>query len=148
MVMAIICDTGALYALADADDQFHPVVMAFVERTDETLIVPSAVVPEICYLLLEYLGPSAELRFLRSLTNQELLLDHFTDKDLHRVTEILEQYQDAAFGFVDAMVMATAERLRISTVLTTDLRDFSIFRPKHAASFRLVPEVASVRRRK
>jgi len=138
--MAIIVDTGPLYALADADDQYHRAVAKFVAATVETLIVPSPVVPEVCYLLGEYLGAAAETKFLRSLAGQELLLEHFTTKDLTRAVEILEQYRDAEFGMVDATVMAMAERLKIQTVLTIDRRDFSIFRPKHCRAFRLVPE--------
>jgi uncharacterized protein len=138
--MAIIVDTGPLYALADADDQHHRAVAKFVATTRETLIVPSPVVPEVCYLLVEYLGADAETRFLLSLVRQELLLEHFSTKDLARAIEILEQYRDAEFGMVDATVMAMAERLKIQTVLTLDHRDFSIFRPKHCRAFQLVPE--------
>ena len=137
--MAIIVDTGPLYALADADDQYHRAVAKFVAATRETLIVPSPVVPEVCYLLGEYLGADAETQFLRSLVRQELLLEHFNTKDLARAIEILEQYHDAEFGMVDATVMAMAERLRIQTVLTVDHRDFGMFRPKHCRAFQLVP---------
>ena len=40
---------------------------------------------------------------------------------------------------VDAMVIATAERLRITTVATIDHRHFSVVRPDHAPHFELVP---------
>src|SRR5207244_1514487 len=58
--------------------------------------------------------------------------------DAARVIEINDKYGDAEFGFVDATVMAMAERLNIQTVLTVDYRDFSIFRPTHCAAFRLI----------
>jgi predicted nucleic acid-binding protein len=138
--MAIIVDTGPLYALADADDQSHRAVAKFVAATRETLIVPSPVVPEVCYLLGEYLGADAEIEFLQSLIGQELLLEHLNTKDLQRAVEILKQYHDAEFGMVDASVMAMAERLKIRTVLTIDRRDFGMFRPKHCDAFLLVPE--------
>ncbi len=138
--MAIIVDTGPLYALADADDQYHRAVAKFVAATRETLIVPSPVVPEVCYLLREYLGANAETEFLQSLIGQELLLEHFNTKDLQRAVDILKQYHDAGFGMVDATVMAMAERLKIKTVLTIDRRDFGMFRPKHCDAFRIVPE--------
>ena len=138
--MAIIVDTGPLYALADADDQHHRAVGKFVAATRETLIVPSPVVPEVCYLLAEYLNADTEIKFLQSLVSQELLLEHFNTKDLERAVEILKQYRDAEFGMVDATVMAMAERLKIQTVLTIDHRDFGIFRPKHCDAFRIVPD--------
>jgi predicted nucleic acid-binding protein len=138
--MAIIVDTGPLYALADADDQYHRAVAKFVAATRETLIVPSPIIPEVCYLLGEYLGANAETEFLQSLIGQELLLEHFNTKDLQRAVDILKQYHDVGFGMVDATVMAMAERLKIQTVLTIDHRDFGMFRPKHCDAFRIVPE--------
>ena len=86
--MAILVDTGPLYSLADADDQYHEAVVSYVSATSEALIVPSPVVPEVCYLLLEYLGVEAETQFLRSLSGQELLLEHFTTADLGRAISL------------------------------------------------------------
>lgn len=145
--MAILVDTGPLYALADQDDQYHDLVEHYVTQTQEALIVPSPVVPEVCYLLLEHLGAEAELSFLRSLANQELFLEHPIPRDLERVIEILDQYQDAEFGMVDATIMAMAERLKIEVILTLDHRDFRIYRPEHCVAFRLVPDLPARRRK-
>lgn len=133
--------------LADEDDQYHETIADFVAATNETLVVPSPVVPEVCYLLLEHLGPEAEIQFLRSLANQELLLDHFTIKDLARAVQILEQYRDAKFGMVDATVMAMAERLKIQIVLTLDHRHFRFFRPAHCRVLHLVPDLPPTRKK-
>ncbi len=137
--MPLIADTGPLYALADRMDAHHQRVVQYLQTHPQTLIVPAPVVPEVCYLLLKYLGPGAERQFLGSLASDELLLEHPSRRDLARVLEILDQYADARFGFVDAAVMALAERLESEEVLTLDHRDFSIFRPHHRESLRLVP---------
>lgn len=139
--MAVIADTGALVAQADGDDQYHAVIDRFLSRTREVIIVPSPVVPEVCYLLSENLGAEVELKFVRSLAAQELSVEHFTVEDLKRAVEILEQYRDAEFGMVDATVMAMAERMKIKTILTIDRRDFSLFRPRHCEAFTLVPDL-------
>lgn len=52
---------------------------------------------------------------------------------------ILEQYADSKVDFVDASIMAIAERLDIRTVLTIDQRDFRLFQPSHCQSFILQP---------
>jgi uncharacterized protein len=36
-------------------------------------------------------------------------------------------------------VVAAAERLGVTTIATTDRRDFSVVRPSHTPSFELVP---------
>jgi predicted nucleic acid-binding protein len=56
-----------------------------------------------------------------------------------RSAEILRQYADANLDFVDALIVATAERLNIKRLLTLDRRDFQLIRPKHCASFELLP---------
>ncbi len=53
--------------------------------------------------------------------------------------QIMEQYQDAAFDFTDAAIMALTERLNIKRGCTFDRRDFSVFRPLHCEYLELLP---------
>jgi len=62
-----------------------------------------------------------------------------TEEDLLRTAEILEVYQDSRIDFVDASVMAIAERLEIVKILTLDRRDFQLFRPRHCQFFQILP---------
>ena len=62
-----------------------------------------------------------------------------TKEDYLRCGEILRQYSDADLDFVDALIVAVAERLNITRLLTLDRRDFQIIRPKHCSSFELLP---------
>ena len=50
---------------------------------------------------------------------------------------LVDRYLD--LGFVDASVVAVAERLDIDTVATINHRDFRVVRPEHATAFTLVP---------
>jgi predicted nucleic acid-binding protein len=60
-------------------------------------------------------------------------------EDYLRSGEILRQYADANLDFVDALTVATAERLNITRLLTLDRRDFQLIRPKHCSRFELLP---------
>jgi predicted nucleic acid-binding protein len=84
-------------------------------------------------------GIQTVANFLRGLSASRFQLIELTDRDLLQVAEILEQYQDSRIDFVDATVMAVAERYKITTVLTLDQRDFRLFRPKHCLSFEILP---------
>ncbi len=128
---SIIVDTGPLYALADRDDAWHHRTVRFVETNRDELIVPASVLPEAAYLLLTHLGPAAERQLLQSILSGELTVEALTNADYRRALEILRRYESARLGFVDASVMAVAERLKSPRVLTTDRRDFSLFRPRH-----------------
>ena len=51
----------------------------------------------------------------------------------------MEAYSDFPLGFVDASIIAIAERLESREVLTTDRRHFGAVRPRHARGFQVVP---------
>ena len=46
---------------------------------------------------------------------------------------------DSRIDFVDACVMAVAERFGSTKILTLDQRDFRLFRPRHCNSFEILP---------
>lgn len=48
-------------------------------------------------------------------------------------------YWDLGIGFVDATVVALAERLDVTDILTTDRRHFGVVKPGHVAALRLRP---------
>ncbi len=103
------------------------------------MVVPQAVLPEICHLLNGRGGPTAELAFLESLAASDWALEPLTDADFARVRSVLETYRDADLGFVDAAMVALAERLGITRLYTLDRRDFAIVRPAHVERFTLLP---------
>ena len=59
--MALVADTGALYALYDADDLHHAAVRQVVEGERGPIILPVVILAELDYLLREFLGVKAEL---------------------------------------------------------------------------------------
>ncbi|HKI86458.1 MAG TPA: PIN domain-containing protein [Thermoanaerobaculia bacterium] len=134
--MTILVDTGILYAAADADDAWHERAAGWLVATRTPLLVPVTVLPEVCYLLQTRLGAAAELLFVRSL-QQDFLVEAATDSDFERCGELLEIYP--AIGFVDASLVAMAERLNIPRVATTDRRHLSMIRPSHVEAFELLP---------
>ncbi len=136
----VVVDTGIIYALADRRDAWHQRAVAWLGSFKGRLVVPVTVIPEACYLLNTHLFPDAEATFVRSLVNGELKLEQVYEADMARALEILTTYASANIGLVDATVVAVAERLKASTVLTTDRHHFSMIRPKHRDRFLLAPE--------
>jgi len=125
--------------MADRDDDWHDRVVTFLEGLRDELVVPVTVLPEAAYLLAAHLGPEAEQRLIQSTVNGEMVMEELTHQDLRRTLELLHRYEDARIGFVDATVIAIAERLKISRIMTTDRRDFSMVRPRHCRAFDLLP---------
>lgn len=135
--MPLLLDTGFLYALADESDDWHRRSRDYLAQNREVLLVPVTVVPEVCYLLRFRLGAIAERKFVQSVGDEELSIEPVTPRDFKRSTELLGKYPD--IGFVDASVVAVAERLKLRTIATTDHRHFGPLRPAHVDSFDLVP---------
>ena len=137
--MTVIADTGALYALVDASDAWHERVVAWWKRNREPVLVPASVIPEVTYLLQTRIGPAAELAFVRAVAEGEFTLEPLEAADVDRAANVMQQYLDWPLGFVDASVVATAERLEARDVLTTDRRHFAAVRPRHTRALTLVP---------
>jgi uncharacterized protein len=135
--MPVLVDTGILYALADADDEWHERARDWADETTELLIVPVTVLPEVSYLLHARLGPAAAAAFVRSLVAGELDVEMLRRGDLERVLELMLRYPQ--LGFVDVSVVAIAERLRTKALATTDRRHFSRVVPRHAPQLQLLP---------
>jgi predicted nucleic acid-binding protein len=133
----LLLDTGPLYALADADDDWHARVREFLKLERQSLLVPVTVIPEAAYLMRKRLGAEAEMRFAESLAYGEIAVENLTQRDLARCAELLHVY--GFLGFVDASIVAMAERLKLPSLVTTDRRDFARVRPAHVAAFQLLP---------
>jgi predicted nucleic acid-binding protein len=104
--MAVIVDTGILYALADVDDDWHERSRTWLERQRDLLIVPVTVLPEVTYLLHTRLGSAIELAFVESVAAGELEIEGLRQPDLDRCRALMKRYPEV--GFVDASIVAVA----------------------------------------
>ncbi len=135
--MPFLLDTGILYALADEDDDWHERARDFIWKNRLPLVSPVSVLPEVTYLLRSRLGPDAERTFVESVAAGEITAENLTAGDLTRCAALLREF--GFLGFVDASVVAVAERLRLRSIVTTDRRDFQRVRPRHTSAFELLP---------
>jgi predicted nucleic acid-binding protein len=134
----VIVDTGILYALADRDDRHHQAAVE-VFGSPEARVVPEPVVVETDWLVLDHLGVDAEEAFLRGLTERGLSVECPTRADRQRAAELVRQYRDLEIGYVDAVTVAVAERMKERRIATLDRRHFFAIRPRHAMNFDIVP---------
>jgi hypothetical protein len=123
----------------DQRDAWHQRVVAWWEEQHSEVLLPVTTIPEIAYLLSSRIGARAEAHFVRNVADEEFSVEPFESVDWDRVASLMETYGDLGLGFVDASVIAVAERLGIREVATTDRRHFSVIRPRHVERFRLAP---------
>lgn len=137
--MAVLVDTSALVALVDAGDEDHEHVAGYVLHTDDVLLVPITVLPEANYLIAGRVGVRGELAVLQDIALGEFRLESVTVADVARCAQLIGRYADSDIGFTDASIVAVAERLNVTRILTLDRRHFGMIRPRHCAYFDVVP---------
>lgn len=133
-----ISDTGFVVAIVNQSDIRHHESVS-VYRQQKHILLPQTVLAEVCYLIGRDAGTKTVISFLQGISSSRFTLVSLNEEDIKRVIEILRDYQDSRIDFVDATVMAIAERFKINRVLTLDRRDFLLFRPSHCNSFELLP---------
>jgi predicted nucleic acid-binding protein len=137
--VALICDTGVLYAVVDEHDANHEACTTLIVDPPEELAVPAPVVVELEWLVSSRMGYDQFDGFLQSVEIGALDVIDLARSDFARVRELCRRYEDLPLGFVDASIVALAERLGETRLATLDRRHFSVVRPRHTAAFTLVP---------
>jgi predicted nucleic acid-binding protein len=137
--MAALVDTSTLLALADRRDGAHARVSRLVLEIEDELVVPVSVLPEADYLIASRVGADGAASVLEGIARGEIKLEQVTNADLIRSIELMRQYADSSIGFVDASIVAVAERLGIRKLLTLDHRHFGMIRPRHCPGLEILP---------
>ena len=123
--MAVLLDTGVLYACYDRRDFWHSACRRLIADEVGGLIVPSPVIPEVDYLLGERLGSQAQAVFYEGLVDGSFFVADLPQESYPRILELNQKYADLRLGFVDAAVLSLAEHLGMGRIATTDRRHFS-----------------------
>ena len=137
--MALILDTGLLYASLDRSDADHQACRALIESADEPLVIPGPVLVEVDYWIGQRLHAGVLIALLADIEAGAYVVADLVAQDYARVRELCDRYADADIGFVDAAVLAIVERLGESKLATLDRRHFGLLRPRHRDSIDLLP---------
>ena len=138
----IVADTGAIIALIDRSERNHRVVKELYEADPHAWTLPWAILPEVDYLLATHVSPRAQEAFLEDLAEGALHVTWGDDQDMDAAWRIIARHRALKLGLVDAVVMATAVRLKATAIATLDVRHFSaVSLPGHP---RLLPRDAKL----
>jgi len=137
--VALILDTGPLYASLDRSDQDHVACRALIEGAHEALVIPAPVLVEVDYWIQQRLNPGVLVALLADIEAGAYVVADLVREDYTRIRELCDRYADADIGFVDAAVLAIVERLGESKLATLDRRHFGLLRPRHLESIELLP---------
>ncbi len=133
-----LIDTGAILALLDRTDRWHPSCVDAFQRLRLPLVTSEAVLAELFHLV----GSSrremkAAWKFVRS---GALVLGSIETAELPYLHALMSRYWDRPMDFADATLVYLAKRESLSAVLTVDHADFATYRIEGRRGFRLLPE--------
>jgi len=122
----LLLDTGALVSLLDRSQHDHQEFVDFFNGWTGEVVTTEAVLTEATHLLARVHGGAvACLDFVLS---GGALLVPASSTSVRRARALMDQYADCPMDFADATLVVLAEDLNTHAVLTTDRRDFSIYR--------------------
>jgi hypothetical protein len=138
--LALILDTGPLYASLDRNDADHASCRKLIEETEEPLVIPAPVLVEVDYWINRRLHSGIMIALLNDVIAGSYRVEELQAQDYRRIRELCDRYGDSDVGFVDAAVLAVVERLNEPKLATLDHRHFRVLRPRNVDALRLVPE--------
>jgi uncharacterized protein len=137
--VALILDTGPLYASLDRTDADHAACRRLIEACDEALVIPAPVLVQVDYWIHVRLHPGVLVALLDDIGTGAYRVEDLQPGDYIRVRQLCDRYSDSDIGFVDASVLAIVERLNEPKVATLDQRHFRTVRPRHVDALTLLP---------
>jgi predicted nucleic acid-binding protein len=138
--VALILDTGPLYAALDRSDADHFKCRRLIETSAEPLVIPSPVLVEVDYWIHQRLHAGVLVALMDDVISGAYRVENLRAEDYRRIRDACDRYADSDIGFVDAAVLAVVERLNEPKLATLDRRHFGVLRPRHVDVLRLVPE--------
>jgi hypothetical protein len=137
MAGELLLDTGALVSLLDRSQSRHAEFKAFFERWRGPVVSTEAVLTEATHLLGRVPG-GAHACGAFFLEGGAVLVPS-TASSLRRCRDLMLAYRDQPMDYADATVVVLAEELRTNLVLTTDRRDFGVYRVDGKRRFAVKP---------
>lgn len=137
--MALVLDTGVIYAALDENDRDHSACAELIGSTDEQLVVPGPVLVELDYWLRKNATIGAWRTFAEDLQSGAYVLWSADSSLVLAAARLQSRFSDQSLGFVDAAVFCTCEILEEKKVATLDHRHFSVLRIADGSALELLP---------
>lgn len=130
----MLADSGYWLALASPRDRWHEAAVAATQQLTGPLVVTWPVLTEASYLLLTRGGVDAQTRFLDQISSHVDI--HLLQRShLPAIRSLMEKYRDLPMDIADASLVVAATERNDGRILSTDMRDFGIYRWKNTEPF-------------
>jgi hypothetical protein len=137
MAADALLDTGAILALLDTSDLWHPLCHDALRQLRVPLLTSEAVLAELFRLVGDSRAKmEAAWKFVCS---GAVILGVIEGSELEPIHALMSKYWDRPMDFADATLVHLANRESIPLILTTDHNDFATYRLSGNRHFRVLP---------
>jgi len=135
----VIADTGFFVALLNPNDDWHTIAKQChqqIVKTSDEYITTCAVMTETTHLLRGREGFRVQQDFLAGF-KMGMFKVFELQGETHgtRLQELIYKYKDLPMDLADASLVILAEHLGHGRILSTDVRDFGVYRWKNTYPF-------------
>jgi predicted nucleic acid-binding protein len=132
-----LVDTGPFVAYLDSADPWHGAVTARLDGFTGQLATTSAVVTEVMYFVSD--APEGPMAFAELLVGASAqVVEAMQPSQILTAASLMRKYADTPMDFADATLVALADQVGVTEILTLDRRGFSTYRTATGRKFRLV----------
>jgi uncharacterized protein len=135
----IVLDTSGLLAALDADQRQHAPAREVLTADPGPLLLSPFVLAELDHLLMDRVGPRAELALLEEVAGGAYDLVPFGVDDVAAAAQLVGRYAGLRIGLADASIAVIAAAAKTTRLLTLDERHFRALRPLWGEAFTLLP---------
>jgi predicted nucleic acid-binding protein len=135
----MILDTSGLLAAADSSAREHAECLGALSAATGPLLLSPFVAAELDYLITNYLGAAAALRWIDEVAAGAYQLEPFSATDVAGAATVMRRHADLAVGLADASVVILSELHGVGDVLTLYQRHFRTLTWDRGRPFRLLP---------
>jgi uncharacterized protein len=137
-VARALVDTGAVVALINRADRFHPQAAAWFRGFRGRLLTTEAVVTETAYVLAASLEHQQAAVTWIQRTREAGILEVVTMEDHTALARIISKYADLPCDYADASLIWLGEKMGVLQIATIDQGDFSVYRVRGRRRFRIL----------
>jgi uncharacterized protein len=133
-----LIDTGAILAILDRKDRWHPLCVAALRDLRLPLLTSEAVLTELFHLVGESRAEmEAAWKFIRS---GAVIVGLIGNSELGELHALMSRYWDRPMDFADATLVYLARRESLCVILTVDQSDFATYRLEGKRQFEILPQ--------
>ncbi len=130
----VIVDTGFLVALFRPAERLRAPAREFLRNNRHPLLTVAPVIVETCH----FLGPDGKARLLEWIQRGAVAVAEVPTSAYTDIRIPIRKYANRNIDFTDAAIVWLAEQTGCRSILTVDIRDFSVFRLRKGKRFELV----------